>query len=69
MTRYQIRIDGELYESSAKEEEAIRLYRTVDRTCMRQYNGRTKTLVKMEDDKEEVLKSEIIKSVTLDMRM
>lgn len=62
MVTYQIRINDGLYESSPELEQAEFLYNTVDKTCLKSYQGETKTLVKVLDGKEEILKKGIIKN-------
>lgn len=45
MARFNIFVDGNLYEGSDNEGTARYLYRTVDETCLRQWNGHKKALV------------------------
>lgn len=59
--KYQILIDGTLYESSNNQAEALYLYDTVDDTCLHQYFGHVKTLIS--DGKE--IKSDRIKNKQL----
>jgi len=66
---YQIRIDNQLYEGSSKEEEAVKLYNSVDRTCLRQYLGHEKTLVLVDGDKEEELRKGKIKPMAHGLRL
>ena len=62
MTTYQIRINDGLYEGSPELRKAEYLYKTVDNTCLKAYHGETKSLVKVTDGKEEILRKGIIKS-------
>lgn len=66
---YQIRIDDQLYESSSKEKEAVKLYNSVDRTCLKHYHGHEKTLVRVEGNKEELLKTGTIKPMAHGLRL
>jgi len=56
------RINDGLYESSPELEQAKVLYNTVDKTCLKSYIVETKTLVKVLDGKEEILKKGFIKN-------
>ena len=45
MSKYQITIDGNLYESADNINTAMYLYDTVDETCLHYYNGHQKELL------------------------
>ena len=45
MSKYQITIDGNLYESTDNINMAMYLYNTVDETCLHYYNGHQKELI------------------------
>jgi len=62
METYQIRINNQLYESNAERIQAEYLYKSVDNTCLSIYYGKIKTLVKMSDGCEEILRKDTIKS-------
>lgn len=44
---YSILVDGQSYEGSADKETAMYLYRTVDETIGKEYDGHTKSLIQM----------------------
>ena len=60
LPRYEILIDGNLYEGNENSETARQLYDTVDNTCLREYYGHQKTLQRREGDKVTVLKRDKI---------
>ena len=60
LPRYEILIDGSLYEGNENSEIARQLYDTVDNTCLREYYGHQKTLQRREGDKVTVLKRDKI---------
>lgn len=68
MVTYQIRINDGLYEGSPNLQQAEYLYNTVDTTCLKSYHGETKSLVKVIDGKEEILKKGIIKNPRKEIR-
>lgn len=45
MSRFDIKIDGDIYEGNDVESVAWDLYETVDDTCLLQYDGHKKSLV------------------------
>lgn len=45
MSKYQITIDGNLYEEAEQITMAMYLYNTVDKTCLHDYNGHQKELI------------------------
>ena len=63
MATFQIRIDNQNYEGSPSREEAEYLFKTVEKTCLKSYDGKEKSLVKIEAGKEEIIKKSTIKIV------
>lgn len=45
MNRFEIQIDGRTYEGSDIESTAWELYKTVDDTCLLEYDGHKKSLI------------------------
>ncbi len=69
MVRYDILIDGGLYEGSESLETALQLYGSLDNTCLREYYGHYKGLQAREGDKTILLKSGKIGKPLLSLRI